>query len=349
VVLVSARGHYSVEKIARILGIGNHNVIKIPVDTENRIDIDRMRQVCAQIREQNERSDEKTKIIAIIGIAGTTETGNIDDLVELRRIADENDTFFHVDAAWGGALLIVDKYRHLFRGIDQADSVTFDAHKLMYSPLSMGMILFRNETALNYIKHTSNYIIRPDSVDQGRFTVEGSRPFSCLKPWVTFKIFGKEGFRILFDHAFDITETLRDIVTRHPDFEPMNVPDIFIFNYRYVPRKIQARLDALMLEIGDESDPYRLIKLLKKLRRINDALNDLTIELHRAVRQEDNSFVSRTMIESTRYSPQKIVVLRAVTINPLTTPEILKEIVDEQSALGARIYQSEFVDILEKL
>jgi len=349
VILVSARGHYSIEKIARILGLGNHNVIKIPVDAGNRIDIARLRQVCARIRERNERPGEKTKIVAIIGIAGTTETGNIDDLVELRRIADENGTYFHVDAAWGGALLIVDKYRHLFKGIDRADSVTFDAHKLMYSPLSMGMVLFRNETALNYIKHASNYIIRPDSVDQGRFTVEGSRPFSCLKPWVTFKIFGKEGFRILFDHAFEITGALRDIITRHPDFEAMNVPEIFIFNYRYVPRGIRPRLDALMRDIDSEADPYRVIKLLKRLRRINEALNDLNIELHRAIRQEDNSFVSRTMMESTRYNPQKIVVLRAVTINPLTTPEILNEIVEEQSALGARIYKSEFADILEKL
>jgi glutamate decarboxylase len=129
----------------------------------------------------------------------------------------------------------------------------------------------------------------------------------------------------------------------------MNAPEIFIFNYRYVPRNIQSRLDALMREIDDEADPYRVIKLLKRLRRINEALNDLNIELHRAIRQEDNSFVSRTMVESTRYNPQKIVVLRAVTINPLTTPEILNEIVDEQSALGAKIYKSEFADIIEKL
>lgn len=71
--------------------------------------------------------------------------------------------------------------------------------------------------------------------------------------------------------------------------------------------------------------------------------------MHRAIRQEDNSFVSRTMIESTRYNPQKIVVLRAITINPLTTPEVLEEIVEEQNRLGTRIYRNEFADRLEKL
>jgi glutamate decarboxylase len=110
-------------------------------------------------------------------------------------VADEHDAYFHVDAAWGGSLLMVEKYRHLFKGIECADSVSFDAHKLLYSPLSMGVVIFRKETDCYYLKHTSNYIIRQDSIDQGRFTVEGSRPFSCLKPWVTVKMFGTEDSR----------------------------------------------------------------------------------------------------------------------------------------------------------
>ncbi len=349
VILVSSRGHYSIEKVARILGIGNYNVINIPVDSHNRIDLVKLRQVCAQIREANETSEEKIRIISLIGIAGTTETGNIDNLQELRKIADENGTFFHVDAAWGGSLLIVDKYRHLFKGIELADSVTFDAHKLMYSPLSMGMVLFRKETALNNIKHASSYIIRPDSVDQGRFTVEGSRPFSCLKPWVTFKIFGTEGFRMLFEHAFALTDTLKELVENHPNFEATNDPELFIFNYRFVPRKIREKINLIVDEIDREEDTFRLIRLLKRLKKINEALNDLNIELHRAIRQEDNSFVSRTMIESTRYIPQKIVVLRAVTINPLTTPQILHEIVEEQNRLGTKICNSDFTGRLDRL
>jgi glutamate decarboxylase len=349
VILVSSRGHYSIQKIARILGLGHCNVISVPVDSANRIDLGTLRQICGRIREENQASEEKTRIIALIGIAGTTETGNIDDLLELRRIADENRTFFHVDAAWGGALLIVNKYRHLFKGIETADSVTFDAHKLMYSPLSMGMVLFRKETSLNHLKHSSSYIIRPDSVDQGRFTVEGSRPFSCLKPWVTFKIFGAEGFRLLFEHAFELTGTFKGLLERHPNFELTNEPELFILNYRFVPRGVGDKIGSLMDEMEREEDTVRLIGLMKRIKRINEALNGLNIELHRAIRQEDNSFVSRTMIESTRYAPQRVVVLRAVTINPLTTPEILGEIVEEQNTLGTKIYSSQFAGRLERL
>ncbi len=79
-------------------------------------------------------------------------------------------------------------------------------------------------------------------------------------------------------------------------------------------------------------------KLRRRLKKLNDIINEMTIELHRAIRQEDNSFVSRTMLESTRYRDHRIVVLRAITINPLTTPAILQEIIDEQNKLGLKIY-----------
>ncbi len=109
------------------------------------------------------------------------------------------------------------------------------------------------------------------------------------------------------------------------------------------------KLDPLVKEIELESDPHRLVKHLTRLKGINALLNELNIELHRAIRQEDTSFVSRTMIESTRYAPQKVVVLRAVTVNPLTTPEILHEIIEEHDRLGSKIYKSDFAGRLEKM
>ncbi|MBN2040165.1 MAG: glutamate decarboxylase [Spirochaetes bacterium] len=338
VFLVSRRGHYSIDKIARIIGLGQDNVIKVPVDSKNKIDIESLNQICADIRHHNIENSEQIKIISLIGVAGTTETGNVDNLWELRKIADENKTHFHVDAAWGGAVLLVDKYKSILKGIERADSVTFDAHKLLYSPLSMGMILFRKETDLENIKHSASYILRPDSVDQGRFTVEGSRPFSCLKPWTTLKIFGTNGFRILLEVAFKLTETIKDLIISHDNFEAMSYPELFIFTYRFVPKEVQQQLKSLQEKMA--SNAANLESIRKKIRKINNMLNALNVELHRLLRQQDNSFVSRTRLESTKYYPQKIVVLRTITINPLTTPEILKEIITEQNTLGMQIYNS---------
>ena len=338
VIIVSRRGHYSIDKLARTIGIGQDNVIRIPVDSMNKIDIEALRKTCGEIQEHNRENDEKIKILSIIGIAGTTETGNVDNLVELKKVTEENDSFFHVDAAWGGAVLLVDEYRNMLKGIEKADSVTFDAHKLLYSPLSMGMALFRSEKELNVIKHSSSYVIRPDSVDQGRFTLEGSRPFSCLKPWASLKIMGTDGFKILFNQASNRSNTIKSLVDNHENFEAMSVPELFIFTYRFVPKDVQENLNLLMNKIEQGLDKTGSVR--KKVKSINNQLNNLNVELHRDLRKADNSFVSRTRLESTRYYPQKVVVLRAITVNPLTTDEVLKEIIEEQNKLGMRLYKS---------
>jgi len=354
VIIVSKRGHYSIDKVARTLGIGDDNVIKIPVDSKNKIDINKLERTCNDILDHNQKGVDRIKIFAIIGIAGTTETGNIDNLKEIRRIADNCEAHFHVDAAWGGSVLLVDEYRYLFNGIEFADSVSIDAHKLLYSPPSMGMVLFRDENDLNYLKHYSNYIIRPDSVDLGRFTIEGSRAFTALKPWATLKIFGIMGFKLLFDHAFEITAALRGIVERHCNFEAMNQPELFIFNYRFVPKVIQERIYTLMLKIQDsENKKVDASKIktdsLEKIERINNLLNELNIELHKETREVDDNFVSRTMYDSPQYFYQNVVVLRTILINPLTNVDVLKEIVDSHNRIGQKIYKADFAGRLEKI
>lgn len=323
VIIISKRGHYSFEKAARICGIGEDNVIRVNVTEGNRIDMSALTDVWHGIHEQNMSGGPKIKVIALVGIAGTTETGNIDDLDALEKWAKTMNTHFHVDAAWGGPVLFVDQYRHLFKGIERADSVTFDAHKLLYTPLSMGMVLFRNERDLDYMKHNAQYILRPDSWDQGRFTLEGSRPFSSLKAWTSLKVFGSKGFKLLFENAFELTGHLKFLVDTHENFEAMNLPELFIFNYRFVPAEIQKALSEANAQIRE---------------KINNIINEMTVDLHRAIRKQDTSFVSRTVLESTKYTPQNIVVLRAVTINPLTTDEILSEIIDEHNKLGLALY-----------
>lgn len=354
VIIVSKRGHYSIDKVARTIGIGEQNVIKVTVDSSNKIDILELENICRNISEENRRSGEKTKIIAIVGIAGTTETGNIDNLKEMRRIADEYDTYFHVDAAWGGPVLLVDEMKYLFNGIENADSVTVDAHKLLYAPVSMGMVLFRDENDLSFLKHYSNYIIRQDSVDLGRYSVEGSRAFSALKPWATIKILGRNGFKLLFGNAFKLTSLMRGMVEMHCNFEPMNYPELFIFNYRFVPKEIKEKINSLMLRINKIRTNKSVmdidkLRLVNRIEKINKVLNDLNVELHKELREEDDSFVSRTTIDSAAYFYQDIVVLRAVLINPLTTQEILQEIIDQQNRLGKRIYKNQFAGRIEKI
>jgi putative pyridoxal-dependent aspartate 1-decarboxylase len=342
VILMSKRGHYSFDKIADLLGIGENNIIKIDVDSDNKIDISKLQDELSKIDEYNDTHQYKIKILALIGIAGTTETGNIDNLQKLHAIAKARKIHFHVDAAWGGPVLFVRDYKHLFQGIQKADSVTFDSHKLLYLPLSMGLVLFRNQNDLSCIKHSTKYVVRDNSRDLGKFTIEGSRPFSALRPWVALKVIGSEGFRLLFENAFGLAAYMKTKIEIHPNFEAMNTPELFIINYRYVPERIKERLLELIPEKGDKA-------VQKKLNKINSSLNELNKQLHREIRNNNRSFVSRTVLESTKYSPSEVVVLRAITINPLTTRDMISEILNEHDELGTKLYNTRFKNKLSSV
>ncbi|MEN6468595.1 MAG: pyridoxal-dependent decarboxylase [Smithella sp.] len=329
--LVSARGHYSISKAGAILGIGDQGVIRIPVQPcINKIDIHKLQSIVNKIRKEDKATGKPTKFVAVIGIAGTTETGNIDDLDSLSRIAHTLGAHFHVDAAWGGGALLMDGAREMMRGIEKADSVTMDCHKLLFVPNSLGICVFRNVDDSRYLYHTSNYIIRKGSVDQGRFTIEGSRPFACLKPWASIKIFGKTGYKLLFDHARDLQNTFVKFIERDPLFELMNVPELFIINYRFIPEELRSELDSLMKNPQKNS---------ARITVVNTLINNLNIDLHKTIRDHDMSFVSRTQIESTRYTPRKIVVLRAITINPNTERGMLRKILGEHRNMGVKLWR----------
>lgn len=330
--LVSKRGHYSICKAGTILGIGEQGVMRIPVQPcINKIDISKIHYIIEKIRKEDSTVGKPTKFVAVIGIAGTTETGNIDDLESLADVAKQLGAHFHVDAAWGGGALLMEGSREMMKGIEKADSVTMDAHKLLYAPNSLGICVFKDVEDSRFLYHTSNYIIREGSVDQGRFTIEGSRPFSCLKPWASIKIFGRNGYRLIFDHARELQKTFVEFIDRDPLFELMNKPELFIINYRFIPEELKIILDELMINPRKNSD---------RITTINKIINNLNIELHKTIRDHDMSFVSRTRIESTKYAPRKIVVLRAITINPNTEGYMLKQILNEHKNMGVKLWRS---------
>ncbi|MCF8137759.1 MAG: putative pyridoxal-dependent aspartate 1-decarboxylase, partial [Desulfotignum sp.] len=159
VVLVSERGHFSLKKAGGILGIGNKNIIAVGVNKQHQIDMnDLTRQV--EAFSQN----KKIRIAAIVGIAGATETGTIDPLPEMAHLCQTHGIPFHVDAAWGGPVMLSKKYAPLLNGIREADSVTIDCHKQFYMPMSAGMVFFKDPTALDRIIYHAGYVNRKGSV-----------------------------------------------------------------------------------------------------------------------------------------------------------------------------------------
>ncbi|MGL5906424.1 MAG: pyridoxal-dependent aspartate 1-decarboxylase PanP [Shewanella sp.] len=329
-ILVSERGHYSLAKAADLLGIGRDNIISIPTKGNNKVDVEHMRQVALSLAANN------VKVMAIVGVAGTTETGNVDPLAELAALAAELHCHFHVDAAWGGASLLSNKYRHLLAGIELADSVTIDAHKQMYVPMGAGMVLFKNPELAHAIAHHAEYILRRGSKDLGSQTLEGSRPGMAMLVHACLQIIGRDGYEILINNSLEKARYFAEQIQAHADFELVTEPELCLLTYRYVPANVQMAMQ-LAIEQGDTL----------KLTRFNELLDGLTQFIQKHQREQGKSFVSRTRISPARYSGQATVVLRVVLANPLTTHEILNQVLAEQSEIATS--ENEFLPKLMAL
>lgn len=315
-VIGSARSHYSVKKALATLGLGETALHLVPVDRDNRIDIKQLETTIADLKAR------KIRIVAMIGIAGTTETGAIDPLAAMAAIAAREAIWFHVDAAWGGALLVAEQFRPLYAGIELADSVVIDGHKLLWVPMAQSMVLFKRSASLNLLKHNANYILRDNSGDLGQTSLEGSRRFDALKLWASFKVLGVSGYTTLLRQAATLSQQFQNLLTDQQDFELVTRSDTFILTYRYVPAPLRQRME-LLLANGDTDAALAL----------NQQINSLNARLQNRQKAEGRSFVSRTVLESTRY-PGPTNVLRVVMSNVKTRPHHLRAILDEQRAIG---------------
>lgn len=310
-VLVSERGHYSLAKAADLLGLGRKQLICIATDADHRMDMEALDNKLLELRAAN------IKVIALVGVAGATETGSIDPLVDMAAVAARLDCHFHVDSAWGGAAIFSEQHRSRLAGIELADSITLDAHKQLYIPMGAGIVLFKDPTTVNYVKHHASYIIRSDSKDLGAFTLEGSRPAMSMLLHAGMHLIGGRGYGMLVDHSIDLAQAMAEMIKQAPDFELLLEPQLNILAYRFLPPFAQcsARLG------GDE----------------NRRLNDLTVAIQVRQAELGGSFVSRTQLTLPQYGEQKIHVFRVVLANPNTNVEILRGVLDQQREIAAQL------------
>ena len=324
-IFVSRRAHYSLEKAADLLGIGMDNLILVDTDVNNRVDMQCLKDQYLKLRDRNIRP------LALVGIAGTTETGHVDPLEKLADFAEEIDCYFHVDAAWGGPTLFSKTHRHLLNGIERADSVAIDAHKQLYVPMGAGMVLFKDPHTLMAIEHHANYILRPGSKDLGSHTLEGSRPGKAMLVHAGLSIIGRKGYELLIDMGIERARQFAARITAHPNFELITAPELNILTYRYNPAWLQKKMLQLDME---------------RLEQINLLIDQITQEIQKRQREAGKTFVSRTRLRSSRYNGNQITVFRTVLANPLTTEEILSAVLDEQCAI---VKQTVVQNLTEKI
>ncbi len=314
-ILVSERGHYSLKKAANVLGIGQDSLIAVKTDSKSRICPKDLETKIAQLKSNN------IKPFAIIGVAGTTETGNIDPLREIAAISQREGCHFHVDAAWGGATLMSDNHRHLLDGIELADSVTIDAHKQLYIPMGAGMVLFKKPDDMAAIEHHAEYILRKGSKDLGSHTLEGSRSGMAMLVYSSLHIISRPGYEMLIDQSIEKARYFANLIEQQKDFELISEPELCLLTYRYVPESA-----ARALAVATPEDK----------KRVHHLLNELTKYIQKRQRETGKSFVSRTTLTPYQWDKMKTIVFRVVLANPLTTEDILQSVLQEQREIAQK-------------
>ncbi len=315
VIIGSALMHYSFEKAAALLGLGAKNVIKIPVDASNRVRIDLM-------AEQLKRCiDEKMRPIALVGIAGTTDSGSIDPLDRIAGLAQEAGVHFHVDAAWGGPLLMSDNLRPRLKGIERADSVTLDGHKQFCLPIGIATTLFRDPQLPQVIARTAQYIMQEGTLDLGKRALEGSRPGMALFLHAGLNVIGRRGYAYLVERNVQRSRYMADRIRANPVFELLFDPEFSIVLYRYIPAQYREAVRRGELS-GQE----------------NAEINRFNQKLQLAQSEAGVSLVSYTSLLSARYDPpREVIALRAVILNPNLANEDIDRLLEDQQRVALEL------------
>ena len=216
---LSSEGHHSFDKVAHATGLGREALRFVPVDARLRMDVDLLREM---IKIDRTRGDLSFMLIAT---AGTTSAGVIDPLGELGEIARAEGLWYHVDAAWGGAAIVSDRLRPLLAGIEQADSITCDAHKWFSVPVGCGMFFCRSRQPLATAFGTETAYV-PEQSDDGRVypfitSLQWSRRFNGLKLFMLLAERGQQGVAERIERQTAIGYALRERL-RAADFSIVN-------------------------------------------------------------------------------------------------------------------------------
>ena len=231
VILASEAAHTSLQKAAMIMGLGSDGVRSVRTDSKSKMDPDALKTILKEIGQTNQRP------FCLVATAGTTTTGNIDPLPELAEIAKKHQLWLHVDAAYGGALIFSGQYNHLLKGIEQADSITFNPQKWMYVAKTSAMVLFRDMNLLHeQFQIGAPYMKQGNTVSNlGEISVQGTRHADVLKLWLTMHQIGKQGFGQLIDESYELTSHMRHQIEQRSFLELASDPEMNILCFRGKP------------------------------------------------------------------------------------------------------------------
>ncbi|WP_424000645.1 pyridoxal phosphate-dependent decarboxylase family protein [Maribacter sp. IgM3_T14_3] len=298
-IMVSEEAHYCVDRAARIIGLGDQGIIKVPVTKEFKMDTDLLE---SKFKEAQEKGIE---IFAIIGSAPSTATGIFDDLEVIGEFAKKQNIWFHVDGAHGGAGIFSKKYKHTLKGIELADSVVIDGHKMMMMPALTTALIYKNVVYANAtFSQKADYLLT-DSEHEDWYN-SGKRTFECTKNmmsihWFTLlKLYGEEVFDANVTHLYDLGVLFAQLIEKEPNFQLALQPMSNIVCFRYCP----ADMDE-------------------------EHINALNAKIRQSLLEDGEFYIVQTKLKGTHY-------MRITVMNPFTTDQHFKALIKKIKSFANR-------------
>ncbi len=233
-ILASAAGHFSVQKSAKLLGLGPDAVITVETGPDRRMSPDALARALAGCRDRGDT------VMAVVATAGTTDFGTIDPLPEIADLCTTFRVWLHVDAAYGCGLLVSPTRRHLLDGIERASSVTVDYHKSFFQPVSSSALLVRDGRTLRHATYHADYL-NPERMVEQRIpnqvdkSLQTTRRFDALKLWMTLRVMGPDAIGEMFDDVVDRAAGAYDLLSEDPRFEVVTRSQLSTVVFRYLP------------------------------------------------------------------------------------------------------------------
>ena len=300
-IAISENAHYSITRAAGILGIGENQIIKLPVNGAKQIYIDKVQKTLDAARNKG------LNVFCMVASAGTTSIGAFDNFEELARIARKNNIWLHVDGAHGASLLVSDVLRHKLKGIEKVDSFTWDAHKMMFVPSPCSLLFYRDkdksygafhqEASYVFEKHADVY----SEYDSAEKNFECTKRPMIMNLWVLWAIYGRALFSEKIEYLCNVCAEAYAILEFETDFETIHVPESNILCFRYRPQVFT-----------------------------NDLIEDFQVEIRNRIRENGHFFISKVDIDNQ-------AALRVVFMNHQTNSEHFRLLLDEIRQTGLAI------------
>lgn len=295
--MVSEQAHYCVDRAARIMGLGTEGIIKVPVNEKYQIRTDLLE------KHYEEAVAKGIEVFAVVGSACTTSTGSYDNLEILGEFAEKHQVWFHVDGAHGGAVVFSQKYRHLVKGVEKADSIIMDCHKMMMTPSVTTALIYKSgDASYSTFSQNANYLFEKEQ-DQEWYNL-AKRTFECTKLMMGVKFYsiistyGTQAIEEFVTVLYDKARTFSELVNDDPEFELATDPESNIVCYR-----------------------------LKGKGTAAEKLNDLNSSVRKAILDEGEFYIVQTVLDNKVY-------FRNTMMNPFTSKEDMLQLLEKLKLLA---------------